>query len=146
MNGTLDTSEPIEPIFAGNLTCVPDGNNYQWGASWELHLLILIVQIAWSMSLFFIWLEVTVHSPLVRQSRKMTMWRAIVDLIKPLLQQLGPDGGMLDLDQLEEYVRHISSVHYEAKIDGVQDGGYCQDVHLVSSSDTIPADTEVTGK
>ena len=74
----------------------------------------------------------------------MSMWRAILDLAQPLLTRVGPNGGMLDPDQLDECVRYMSSVHYEAKLDGVRDGGFVQDVHLVSSSDTAPAETEVS--
>ena len=77
---------------------------------------------------------------LLRMCRATVLWERM------LLMRLGPNGEMLDQDQLEEYVRHMLSVHYEAKVDGVQDGGYCQDVYLVSSSDTTPAETEVAGE
>lgn len=73
------------------------------------------------------------------------MWRAILDLSRPLLMRLGPNGGMLDPDQLEEYIRHMPSVHYETKLDGAQDGDFVQDVHLVPSSDATLAETEVGG-
>ena len=142
---TVHTDE-MNQLFPGKLVCVPDGNNYQWGASWELLVLILIVHIAWSTSLLLLWIEATTHSPLIRQGRKMSMWRAILDLAQPLLMRLGPNSGMLDPGQLEEYIRHMSSVHYETKLDGVQDGGCVQDVHLVSSCDATSAETEVAGE
>ncbi|KFX99031.1 hypothetical protein V490_01980 [Pseudogymnoascus sp. VKM F-3557] len=136
-------TDVMEELFPGKLVCLPDGNNYQWGASWELLVLILIVHIAWSASLLLVWIEATSHSPLVRQGRKMSMWRAILDLSRPLLMRLGPNGGMLDPDQLEEYSRHMSSVHYETKLDGAQDEDFVQDVHLVPSSDATLGETDV---
>ncbi|KFY03631.1 hypothetical protein O988_01351 [Pseudogymnoascus sp. VKM F-3808] len=138
-------TDVMEELFPGKLVCLPDGNNYQWGASWELLVLILIVHIAWSASLLLVWIEATAHSPLVCQGRKMSMWRAILDLSRPLLMRLGSNGGMLDSDQLEEYIRHMSSVHYETKFDGAQDGDFVQDVHLVPSSDATLGETEVGG-
>ena len=125
-------SDEINQIFADRLLCVPDGNHYQWGASWELLVLIIIAQIVWSVSLFLMWLEATAHSPLVRQGTKMSMWRAILELARPLLMRSGPNAGILDQSQLDENVRHMSFVHYEAKVDG----GCYQDVCLVSSSNT----------
>ena len=73
------------------------------------------------------------------------MWRAMLDLAKPVQMRLGPNGGMLDQDQLGQYVRHMSPVHYEAQVDGVQDGGCCQDVRLVSSYDTTAAEAKISG-
>jgi hypothetical protein len=65
----------------------------------------------------------------------MGMWRAILDLAEPLLIRLGPGNGMYRQKELSDSVRHISHVHYEAKVEEMQDGGYSQDVHLVSSFD-----------
>lgn len=138
---TKHTNE-MNQLFPGKLVCVSDGHNYQWGASWELLFLILIVHIAWSTSMFLMWIEATTHSLLVHQGRKMSMWKAILDLAQPLLMRLGPNGGLLDPDQLEECVRSLSSVHYEAK----RDEGCIQDIHPVSSSDATPAKTETAGE
>jgi hypothetical protein len=125
-----------EQFFASQVICVPDGHRYQWGASWELLVLITILHIVWSVSLLLMWLEVTRHIRLVRQSRKMDMWRAILDLAEPLLIRLGPSDGICGQGQLEDAVRNMAPVHYEAKVDGMKGGGYCQNVHLVSGFDT----------
>ncbi|KAF2122361.1 hypothetical protein BDV96DRAFT_640404 [Lophiotrema nucula] len=135
-----------DKIFAGDIVCVPDGNRYQWGASWELLVLILIAHILWSTSMFLMWIEATAHSPLVRQGRKMSMWRAILDLARPLLMRSGPNTGVLDENKINGYVRDMSSVHYEMKVNVDQDGGRYQDVCLVSSSDTTVAEDGVTSR
>jgi hypothetical protein len=132
----------MNQLFPGKLVCVSDGHNYHWGVSLELLVLILIVHIAWSTSMFLMWIEATTHSLLVNQGRKMSMWKAILDLAQPLLMCLDPNDGLLDPDQFEECVRSLSSVHYEAK----RDGGFVQDIHLVSSSDAAPAKTEIAGE
>lgn len=134
----------VDEIFDGEIVCVPDGNRYQWGVSWELLVLILIAHILWSTSMFLMWIETTAHSPLVRHGRKMNMWRAILDLARPLLTRSGPNSGMLDEKKIDGYVRDISSVHYEMKVNVDQDGGRYQDVCLVSSSDTTVAEAGIT--
>jgi hypothetical protein len=74
------------------------------------------------------WIEVTRKSQLVRRGRKMGIWRAVLDLAEPLLIRLGPNNGMYNEDELSNSVRQISYVHYEAKVEEVQDEGYSQDV------------------
>jgi hypothetical protein len=126
----------VNQLLANQVLCLPDGHNYQWGASWELLVMLLILQIIWSLSMLFMWIEVTKNSQLVRRGRKMGTWRAILDLAGPLLIRLGPGNGMYNQEELSDSVRHISHVHYEAKVEEMEDGGYSQDVHLVSSFDT----------
>lgn len=132
-DSVIKGSLSVNRLFGNQIICQPDGHNYQWGASWELLVVILILQIIWSLSLLFMWIEVTKKSQLVRRGRKMGLWRAIVDLAEPLLMRLGPGNGMCSQEELSDSVRQIPYVHYEAKVEEVQDGGYSQDVHLVSS-------------
>jgi hypothetical protein len=42
-------------LLVNQIICLPDGHNYQWGASWELLVVLLILQIIWSLSLLFMW-------------------------------------------------------------------------------------------
>ena len=130
-----DASSYVTQYFPSQVICIPDGQNYQWGASWEILVLILCLQIIWSASMLLMWWQVTIYSPLVRQERKMGTWRAILDLARPLLARLGPGDGMYNQDQLEDSVRKMPPVHYETKSDEIQDGGCRQNVHLVAGFD-----------
>jgi hypothetical protein len=135
MSKLESTTSPNE-FLADQTVCQPDGHNYQWGASWELLVVLLILQISWSFSMLFIWMEVTKHSQLVQRGRKMGMWRAVLDLAEPLLLRLGPGIGMYNEAELLRSSRQILYVNYEAMVMEVQDGGYSQDVRLVSSFET----------
>jgi len=113
--------------------CLPDGHSYQWGASWELILLITILQITWSLSVLIVWTKVTKSSKLVPRSRKLGMWRAVLDLAAPLLLELGPDNGMYDEKELERTIRDMPPVHFEAKVEeAVVEEGYPRAIYLVS--------------
>ncbi|KAE9366501.1 hypothetical protein N431DRAFT_445229 [Stipitochalara longipes BDJ] len=125
----------VDQFLADRTICLPDGRHYQWGASWELLLIIFILQSVWSASLLLMWLEATMHSRLVRKGRKMGKWRAVLDLTEPLRSRLGTSDGMYNQTQLAASVWKMPPVHYEAKDDGIQDGGYGQDVYLVSGFD-----------
>lgn len=52
-------------LFDKIITCVPDGDQYQWGALWELLVIIISLHMVWSVSLLLMWFEVTRYSPLV---------------------------------------------------------------------------------
>ncbi|RDW56502.1 hypothetical protein BP5796_13143 [Coleophoma crateriformis] len=138
---TQKTATFVDKYFIDQIVCMPDGHNYQWGASWELLFLILILQCVWSLGVLLVWIEVTRGSQLVQRGRGMGMWRTILDLSEPLRMRLGPGIGMYSQDDLVRAVRDLPPVHYEIKVEGMQDGGYLQDVHLVSGSDTAVTST-----
>ncbi|KAF7526056.1 hypothetical protein G7054_g10878 [Neopestalotiopsis clavispora] len=100
----------VAKIFPSDqIVCVPDSSgSYQWGASWELLILILIAQVCWLASLLVIWLLVTARSPRGRQSRKMGKWRGMLDLAGPLLEKLGPNAEWAGDDELGKEVKTMS--------------------------------------
>ncbi|KAI3392689.1 hypothetical protein diail_5289 [Diaporthe ilicicola] len=88
--------------------CVPDGDrSYQWGASWELLVLILIAQILWLAGLLLIWSETTAHSRILRQGGKMGKWVAMLELAAPLLTE-GLNVEISDEDKLEKKIQNMS--------------------------------------
>lgn len=88
--------------------CVPDGDrSYQWGASWELLVLILIAQILWLAGLLLFWSETTAHSRILRQGGKMGKWVAMLELAGPLLTE-GLNVDIPDEDRLEQKTQNMS--------------------------------------
>ncbi|EPE30049.1 hypothetical protein GLAREA_13097 [Glarea lozoyensis ATCC 20868] len=131
----IGRTNKLEELTSRPIVCLPNGNKYQWGASWELLIVIIVLQIVWSASLLLIWAEVATHSPLVKQGRKMGLWRAVLDLARPLQGRLGSNDGVYDQKQLRKMVENMPPVRYEVKGDGLEDEGSRKDVHLVSYLD-----------
>lgn len=123
----------MQALYDSRITCIPDGHRYQWGVSWELLVILLILQIVWSISLLVMWIDATTHSQLVQKGRKMGTWRALLDLAEPLSTALGPAAGLYGEDELDQIVRRQPPVRYEMMIDDDHNGGQLQHVSLVSS-------------
>ncbi|KKY27993.1 hypothetical protein UCRPC4_g00728 [Phaeomoniella chlamydospora] len=133
-----DTSKQssIQTFYDNLITCIPDSDRYQWGVSWELLLILLILQITWSTTLLLVWIDATFHSDLVQKGRNMGTWRALLDLAEPLSKALGVDVGLYSQDELDQIVRqHQLPVKYEIKSDEDRNGGLVQNVSLVFNSE-----------
>ena len=75
-------------FYERQLICVPDRHSYQWGASWEMLVVVLVLQIVWGLAVLLMWVEANTGSVLVKQGRKMGLYTAVLDLSGPLRARL----------------------------------------------------------
>lgn len=60
------------------ITCLPSAGMplYQWGFSTMLSAVVVILQCVWAVTMYVIWIDAEINSPLVRSGYRMTQIRA----------------------------------------------------------------------
>ncbi|EXJ80024.1 hypothetical protein A1O3_08310 [Capronia epimyces CBS 606.96] len=112
-----DVFYPIDPaknhgfstLVGDQMICVPVGNRYQWGASYELLCLIVICQILWSAAMLVAWSIACMSSATIQSGRKMGLYTAILLLAQPLREKMNarPAGNGNDDVNNEKVVKSI---------------------------------------
>ncbi|KAH9901927.1 hypothetical protein F4778DRAFT_781809 [Xylariomycetidae sp. FL2044] len=107
-------------LFSDRLLCVPDGDAYVWGASWELLFLISILHIVWSIMLLVLSIEASYKCDLVRKGkRSLATWQALTDLGTVLYSLLHAESSAQATGQELEVPRKRQLVTYEQTYDEV---------------------------
>ena len=139
VNTTWTPDNPgFDRFYASQIICLPDGNEYQWGASWEMLVVVLALQVAWGFAMLFVRVEASARSPLVKQGRKMGLYTALLDLSGPLRARLERQGESHSAGHayseadLKKIVDSMESVGYEVGDGVLGDGRGPRSVRLVS--------------
>ncbi|KAK5058875.1 hypothetical protein LTR84_011139 [Exophiala bonariae] len=77
-----------DSLWHNQTICMPDSNHYQWGASYELLVIIVICQILWSTAMLVVWTYACGNSATLLSGRKMGLFTAMLLLSEPLRKEL----------------------------------------------------------
>lgn len=104
-------------INSSQIICQP-AKGYQWGFSYQILLLVVIVHTLWSATLYFVWLGIHHRSPLVQEGQRLGPWKAMLELGGPLREELGASSTSCSESELAGMIRKLPRVKYMNKGEG----------------------------
>ena len=106
------TNPKDQPIPRDRIICTPIHNQYQWGFSLEIVVLVLIAQIIWFVGMYVMWIDAQCNSELTQTGRSMGMWRAVLDLAEALGLELGNQTCAYGERELKRKIQHLGPIRY----------------------------------
>ena len=104
--------EPLGYIPHQQIICQPS-NGYQWGFSYQIMLLVVILHTFWSLGLYAVWIDSQKHSSLVKRGHRLGRWKVILELADSLRKELGTNtSSSYSQAELDGMITRMRSVKY----------------------------------
>ncbi len=92
--------------IASHLSCQPSRSTYQWGVSFVLTFIFLILNTVWSIGMYAMWMDAHENSRVDRSPREIGgMFRSAIDLATAIRSDLGEAADQCSNSELEKRLR-----------------------------------------